>query len=166
VIRRAAAALAGAALVAGCGQQAGTRERSDDAGTALEATAIARGIVSDPAALNPVGAFASATDRVCVVPRDGEYSIGVSVDYGDRQHCVARGVARENGVLRVDFGGGCRLDARFDGERIVFPAEAPAACNQSCTGRASLSAVNTARLSVAEAEARAMRGADGNPLCS
>ena len=77
---------------------------------------------------------------------------------------MAIGKAVSRAALRPDATG-CTFEAAFDGARITFPATLPRACDSRCTGRATLTAVNASRLSSAEAEARAMRGPDGQPLC-
>lgn len=152
-------------VLAGCGKANPGREEAPGAGAALEQAAVAAGIVGDSATLNPVGAYSSETDRVCIVPLGDGYRIGASVDYGDRQSCVARGVASGRETLRLEFGEACTFAARFDGKHVVFPATLPPACDSRCTGRATLTAVSASRLSNAEAEARAMRAPDGRPLC-
>ncbi|MCD2316099.1 hypothetical protein LQ954_08050 [Sphingomonas sp. IC-11] len=162
------AALAIGLLLAGC--ERGKPDAADGvggagAGAALEQAAIDAGIVTDPAKLNPVGAYASETDRVCIVPQEGGYRVGASVDYGDRQSCVARGTASGRTKLRFEFGDECTFEADFDGGRVSFPATLPSACDTRCTGRATLTALSASRLSDAEAEARAMRGPDKQPLC-
>lgn len=159
-------ALAFGLLLAGCGRA--EREAADpnaEAGAALERAAIVAGVVADPARLDPVGAYASETDRVCIVSREGGLRVGVSVDYGDRQSCIGRGTASGRQALRMDFGDACTFEASFDGERVSFPATLPRGCDARCTGRATLTAVTASRLSSAEAEARAMRAPDGEPLC-
>ncbi|WP_425229904.1 hypothetical protein [Sphingomonas sp.] len=134
-------------------------------GSRLEAAARARGLVSDPAASSPVGSWANDSDRLCVAPAAGSLRFGVSVDYGDGQRCGASGNAERRGDrLRISFGD-CRFEARFEGDRIGFPAELPAACDRYCTGRASLTALTVERLSGAASEAQAVRGADGHLLC-
>lgn len=151
--------------VAGCKQGDRAKAEAGPAGASLERAAIGVGIIADPAKLDPVGAYASDTDRVCIVANDDGYRIGASVDYGDQQGCVARGNASGRDTLGIDFAGGCRLDARLDGERIIFSPTVPAACERLCTGRATLAAISAPRLSGTATEARAMRGADGQPLC-
>ena len=154
-------------LLAGCDRGPSAATRSAAAGEALEHAAIGAGIVADPATLNPVGAYASDTDRLCVTPDgDGDtYRLGASVDYGEEQGCVARGTVSGRERLRIDFGEGCRFDGQFDGDRVTFAATTPAACERRCTGRATLAAVTALRLSGSLTEARAMRGVDGEPLC-
>jgi hypothetical protein len=65
----------------------------------------------------------------------------------------------------VRLGDKCRVSARFDGERIVFPAEAPAGCAALCTGRASLDAFTVERVSEAASEAGMLRAPGGRLLC-
>lgn len=154
-----------ALLLAACGQPAPDPLRPEKGGAALERAALNAGIVADPANLKPAGAYASETDRVCIVPRDKDYRIGASVEYGEGQSCIARGVASGRETLRIDFGEACRFEASLDSGRVVFPAVLPPACDRRCTGRATLTAINASLLSNAEAEARAMRAPDGEPLC-
>jgi hypothetical protein len=89
----------------------------------------------------------------------------VVIDYGEGQGCSASGTVRRSGDrLRLVFGD-CRVEARFDGERISFPAEVPEACEALCTGRASLAALAVEQLSTSESEAATLRGRDGKLLC-
>lgn len=154
------------ATLAGCDSRPAAAPGAGGAGAALEQASIKAGIVADPATLDPVGAFASDTDRVCLTLGSGGYRIGAAVDYGEQQGCVARGTAEGREALRIDFGQGCRMDGRFDGERITFAPTVPAACERRCSGRATLAALSAGKLSGAATEARAMRGPDGMPLCS
>lgn len=159
------APLLGLALL-GCGRapQDAAIDRNS-AGAQLEYAAITVGVVADPDHLDPVGAYGSNTDRVCVLRAGGGYRIGASVDYGDGHRCAAAGTAKGVGKLSVDLGGGCQFDARFDGAKLVFPPILPEACDSMCTGRASLTALVAERLSGAESEAAALRAPDGKPLC-
>ena len=163
------AALAAALLLAACDREPAApapAATTEAPGAALERAAIAAGAIVDPGALDPAGAYASDTDRICVVAQGGSYRVGASIDYGEGQRCLARGEGRaRKQQLRIDFGAGCTLEARFDGERIVFPAVVSGACERHCIGRASLSALSAERLSAAASEARAMRAPDGRPLC-
>jgi hypothetical protein len=151
--------------LAGCKGPPSRDVDSNDAGIMLERAAIEAGIVADPARLDPIGAYASETDRVCVIRADGQMRLAAVVDYDEDHGCAARGTATGRGRLRVDLGDDCRFEARFDGERLFFPAAVPTVCDRKCTGRASFSALNASRLSGVETEARAMRGRDGEPLC-
>ena len=140
--------------------------RSETAGDRLEQAAEAAGLVADPNG-SLVGAWARETDRVCVVPgSDGTTRIGAVVDYGERQGCAASGTLERSGTrVRVRFGA-CRFDARFDGERLSFPAELPSACDRVCTGRASLAALSVERQGTSVSEAATLRAPDGTLLCS
>lgn len=159
-------ALALVLLLAACGERAAPH--ADTPGAALERAAVAEGLVVDPAAATLVGSWGRDADRVCVVgPDEGEQRIGAVVDHGEGVGCSAGGTVRRDGErLRVDLGGDCRFDARFDGERIVFPAEIPDACAARCTGRASLAALSVDRLSASASEAATLRGRGGATPCA
>lgn len=150
-------------LLAGC--NGAPAPKTDSPGARLEAAAVARGLVSDPNGGTPVGSWANESDRVCVVPAGPGLRLGASIDYGEGQGCAASGTAERRGDrLRVSFGA-CRFDAGYDGDRIVFPAELPAACDRYCTGRASLTALTVTRLSDSASEAASLRAANGRLLC-
>jgi hypothetical protein len=101
------------------------------------------------------------------VPAATGYRIGVFVDYGDKVRCSGSGtVTRAGEKLRLDLGGtGCSFDARFEGDRIVFPGRLPDACRKLCTERASLAALDVSRLSDSIAEASTLRDGRGKLLC-
>ena len=154
-------------LAAGCDGRNDTPSPVGSAGARLERAAIGAGLVIDPASRSIVGAWARETDRACIVPdRGGEADrIGVLIDYGEGQGCAASGTVGRDGD-RLDLRlGDCRLVARFDGERIVFPAEVPPACERLCTGRASLAAMTVERQSEAISEALNLRTPSGRSLC-
>lgn len=157
-------------LIAGCdgmGSNASGEavDSSGNSGALIERAAINAGIVANPARLDPAGAYVTRSDRTCIVGSGGKYRIGLSIDYGDGHSCIARGEATGSERLKIDFGEGCRIEASYDGEKVALPAEVPDACERQCGGRATLAAFNATRLSGAEAEAKAMRGADGQLLC-
>ncbi len=158
--------LALALLLAACGERAADRT-ADTPGARIEAAAVAQGLVADPTRATLVGSWARDTDRLCVVGAEGgEQRIGAVVDYGEGQSCSAAGTVRRAGDrLRVTFARDCRFDARFEGERITFPADLPQGCEKLCDGRASLAALTAERLSAAASEAATLRGRGGRPLC-
>lgn len=124
----------------------------------------------DPSGRDVTGLYARDTDRVCVVPEGRAYRIGAFVDYGDGLSCAGSGRATRSGeVLRIELRGkggiACTFVAKFDGDRIVFPANLPDGCRRFCAPRASFAALNVERLSESAAEARALRGVDGTRLC-
>lgn len=151
--------------LAGCGRGAQQPVAPAGAGSALEQAAIARGLVENPGAIDPVGVFASDSDKVCIRAAADGYRIGASVDYGEGQACAASGSARGRGLLDVRFGDDCRFEARIEADRIRFPATLPAACDRACTGRASLAALTADRLSASGTEAASAVGPRGAPLC-
>ncbi|WP_375380897.1 hypothetical protein [uncultured Sphingomonas sp.] len=161
-----------AALLASCHQRHSVPAHGDTPGDRLEAAAQAAGVVADPAHADPIGSYGRDNDRLCVVPGGaGAYRIGVLVRFEDGQGCTARGTATRSGD-RLDMsldmnldGEPCRVAARFEGDRIVLPAELPPGCDRRCTGRASLAALDVERLSDGTAEATAQVDGKGNPLC-
>ena len=134
----------------------------------LETAAIERGLVRDPKDTEIAGLYARDTDRVCVVAERGAYRIGAYVDYGEQVTCSGSGRATRVGeTLHIEFdkAEACSFDAKFDGERIVFPGRVPDACASLCTRRASFAALEVARLSQSPSEAAALRDSRGQLLC-
>lgn len=160
-MRRALAALL--LLLGGC-ERAPDAGEDAAAGRALEAAALNAGIVADAA--DAAGVYAAGDDRVCLTrTAANRYRIGVSVDYGEGQRCIARGTARGRATLDVALAGECRLTVTRDGDRLLFPARTPAACAPLCQGRATFDALAIDRLSEAGGESARLRGADGQLLC-
>lgn len=136
----------------------------------LETAAIERGLVRDPSEREVVGLYARDTDRLCVVKQSDGYRVGAFVDYGEGLGCTGRGRATRSGdrltvKLDVDGGGKCEFDAKFDGDRITFPANLPEGCAGLCQRNASLAALDVERLSESAAEAKSLRTPDGNRPC-
>lgn len=134
----------------------------------LESAAIERGLLRDPRDREIAGLYARDTDRVCIVGGEDGYRIGAFVDYGDRITCSGSGkVTRSGETLHIELGEGeaCSFEARFDGEKLIFPGNVPDGCARLCARRASYAGLEVARLSESEAEARAMRDPRGRALC-
>lgn len=168
-MRSGRAALLALILLAGCRRSSDTAAAAASAGGRLEQAAIAAGLVVDPSSRSIVGAWSLDTDRACIVPaaRGDDARIGLLIDYGQGQGCAASGTIRRSGSDRLDVRlGDCRVAARFEGERIVFPAEVSAACDRLCTGRATLAAMTVERQSESVAEAQSLRAPGGRPLCA
>lgn len=166
-MKRGASALALLLTAVGC--RSGTVPASAPATPAsgLEAAAIRAGVIADPASTDPTGLYARDTDRICIVPSATAYRIGVFVDYGDQQRCGGSGtLTRVGETLHVQLGQtGCDFDARFEGDRIVFPGNLPDACRQVCERRASIAALDVDRLSDSISEAATLRDAHNRLLC-
>jgi hypothetical protein len=160
-------ALAFLLLLAGCSQGGGPAPNAVEPQD-LESAAIERGIVRDPRDREFAGLYARDTDRLCIVQGDQGYKIGAFVDYGDRITCSGSGkVTRSGETLHIELGEGteCSFEARFDGEKIIFPGNVPDGCQKLCARRASYAGLEVARLSESAAEARAMRDSSGKALC-
>ncbi|WP_374942307.1 hypothetical protein [Sphingomonas sp.] len=148
--------------LAGCGQQPTVDAQ---AGERLEAAARGAGLITDPKG-SLVGAWMRDTDRVCIIPgAGGATRIGALVNYSDGQACAAAGTLERSGERVGVIFGDCRFDARFDGERLTFPAELPVACERMCQGRASLAALVVERQGASASEAATLRAPDGTLLC-
>ncbi|WP_404370269.1 hypothetical protein AB5I39_01615 [Sphingomonas sp. MMS24-J45] len=164
------AALAAALLLAACGRDDGAPPVATATPQGLEAAAIQAGLIPDPASTDVTGLYARETDRVCIVPSATAYRIGIFVDYDEQQNCGGSGtVSHDRETLHVtlgEAGGECSFDARFEGDRIVFPASLPEACQKICIGRASVAALDVTRLSASVSEASTLRDAKGRLLCS
>lgn len=155
-------------FVAGCQQHAAAPAPRASAATGLEAAAIQAGVIVDPDSTEISGLYERETDRVCIVPTATAYRVGVVVDYGDQQRCSGSGVVTRTGeTLHVELGqkSGCSFDARFEGDRIVFPGRIPDACQQICERRASVAALDVAKLSESISEASTLRDDKGRLLC-
>ena len=154
-------------LLTGCsGEQGGADAAGGGSGARLEQAAIATGVIRDPASADLTGVYARDPEQVCVVPAARDFSIGVTLDYGEGQQCSASGTLKRSGeVLKVDLGKGCTFDARFDGQGIAFPGALPDACSKKCTGRATMAGLSVDALSASLSEATALTDAKGRALC-
>ncbi len=156
-------------FVAGCSGGEPQPANNATAATGLEAAAIEAGGIPDPNNTDITGLYARDTDRVCIVPSATAYRIGVFVDYGDKVSCGGSGtVTRAGEKLQLEFDGvdGCSFEARFEGDRIVFPGNLPSACQKLCAQRASMAALDVTRLSESVSEASTLRDGKGKLLCS
>lgn len=157
-------------LLSGCQGEDPSRRRPTPEPTGLEAAAIEAGVIPDPNGTDITGLYVSEADRVCIVPSATSYRIGVTVDYDDREHCGGTGVVSRSGeTLHVAFdtrrAADCSFDARFEGDRIVFPGRLPAGCQALCTQHATLSGLALDRLSESASEASTLRDSRGKLLC-
>jgi hypothetical protein len=159
--------LLAALLLSGCSSQA-PEAPERNAAVALEQEAIARGLVRDPSDGALTGLYARGTDRLCIVPGERAYDVGLYIDYGGGIRCSATGsIAPRGDGVRVALGedGDCTIDAEYDGGRIAFPGQVPDGCKRHCRSRASLAGFAVERMSNSRAEASAMRGPRGELLC-
>ena len=165
-------ALAALLLLAACHRPA-PAPASSATPQGLEAAAIQAGVIPDPANTDITGLYAREADRVCIVPSATAYRIGVFVDIDEQQNCGGTGtVTRVGETLHVTLGtvttddSACSFDARFEGDRIVFPGRLPEACQKVCSRRASVAALDVTRLSESVSEASTLRDAKGRLLCA
>jgi hypothetical protein len=153
-------------LLAGC--KGSTAPQTKPTPTSLEAAAIDAGIIADPANTDPTGLYARDRDKVCIVPSATAYRVGVTTDYGDGNTCSGTGQATRAGeTLHIDLTSapGCSFDARFEGDRVVFPGQLPDACMKVCARRASILGLTVERLSDSSSEAQDLRDSRGRMVC-
>ncbi|QQV75909.1 hypothetical protein H5J25_09845 [Sphingomonas aliaeris] len=153
-----------AVSLAGCSGGGTGSEPTARPTNSLEAAAIDAGMIADPASVDITGFYTRDTDRICVVPAPQDYKIGILVNYGDDLGCSGSGTAkRTGGKLDVLFPAapGCGFEARFEGDRLIFPAKVPAACAKLCQGRASIAALDVERISDSTSEASSLRSRSG-----
>lgn len=171
-MKRVLIALAALAMLAACGRAPSAPTAPAPQG--LEAAAIQAGVIPDPASTDLTGLYAREADRICIVPSPTAYRIGIFVDVDEQQNCGGSGtVMRDGETLHVTLGTGdggiedpaCSFDARFEGDRVVFPGRVPDACQALCSRRASIAALDVARLSESASEASTLRDARGRLLC-
>jgi hypothetical protein len=157
-------------MLAACSRGAApTENKTARAETGLEAAAIQAGVIPDPNDTDITGLYARDTDRVCIVPGASAYRIGVYVAYDERENCGGSGTATRSGEnvhVEMDGAQGCGFDARFEGDRLVFPARVPDGCQKICSHRASLAALDVDRLSESVSEASTLRDGKGRLLCA
>lgn len=142
--------------------------RQEGAPPDLEQAAIRAGVIADPRSTALTGSYAQDGDRLCIVPHGQSSRIGVFIDYDDRQMCSGSGIvtrAGENLHVRFDGGEGCEFDARFEGDRIVFPGRLPDDCQALCSGRASMAGLEAEQVGQSVSEAATLRDAAGRALC-
>lgn len=160
-------------VLAGC-HRAEPKPAATPTPVGLEAAAIQAGVIPDPASTDITGLYARESDRVCIVPSATAYRIGVFVDYDEQQNCCGSGTVTRVGEtlhITLDRGGeggdsACSFDARFEGDRIVFPPRVPDGCQKVCIHRASIAALDVARLSESISEASTLRDSRGRLLCA
>ncbi len=166
------AALLAVLMLAACNRSDPKAPAATPTPQGLEAAAIQAGVIPDPANTDITGLYARESDRICIVPTATAYRIGVFVNYDEQQNCGGSGtVTRVGETLHITLGRGgdaadCSFDARFEGDRIVFPARVPDACQKVCTGRSSVAALDVNRLSESVSEASTLRDAKGRLLCA
>jgi len=162
--------------LAACGSEQEAPEAPADptgAGAALEKSAIARGVIPDPVAIELEGRYERrsdlGTDKFCAV-RTGKdrYRIGVLAIFGPGSACEGQGEARSDGdgfALRFDGADGCAVHAGFDGDELRIDGRVPEACSALCDSRASLAGTSYYLVEPGAKAARRTVGAEVERLC-
>ena len=145
---------------------------SNQAGSDLEAAAIATGAIPDPATAPVEGLYEhvgeAATDRLCLIGTGDDYRLGLNVYVGRDSVCTARGSAERKGEtlqIALEGKGDCAFSATFDGEQVSIPGAVPRGCASYCLGETSIAGVTLSKSSNARVDALAARDGAGLPLC-
>ena len=135
---------------------AGCRDSSDaptDPDHPLEVAAREANVVADAGATPPVGQYerihAAGRDSLCVTGRDGDYRFAMVASFGTTLTCEGKGDLSQDGEqLQLAFdGGGCTIEAGYDGDRVSLAGVVPESCSALCGPRASFSGVAVDRVS-------------------
>lgn len=177
---RAPVAFVAAFLLMSCGQDAAappeapvTLDENASVGDRLDALAAAEGVIPDGGDRSPEGGYgrtyAGGRDRLCLVEDGaGGYRFAVEVRIGQDQGCRGEGEAQLDGggQLSLTFDGtGCRIDARYEGDRLVFPGRVDESCARLCSRRGSLAGVTFPRIGDGRAMASSMTDSGDEVLC-
>ena len=146
---------------------------SSDVGEALNAKAIAKGILPDLENLTFGGRYETrsdlGTDKFCsVAAGNRKFNIGVLAVFGPDSKCEARGTAtidREKVTLAFDGKDSCRFEAEFDGIELRFPGALEQGCASYCSSRASFSGTSYFFVEEGDDNARRALGRDFEKLC-
>lgn len=161
-------------LLVACGENApAIVGGGSDAGSALDAQAVATGIMPDPDEVEFAGRFETrselGTDKFCAVGNGSkQFDIGFIAVFGPESKCEGKGTASVDGEkVRVALNGkgSCTFNARYDGIELRFPGSVESGCASYCSARASLSGTHYFMIQPGDAAARSTLGRDIGQLC-
>ena len=163
-------------VLTGCQQEEGepsAAKADTDAGRALDAQAVAVGILPDHDNLDLAGRFETrsdlGTDKFCAVSNGTRtFSIGMLAVFGPESKCEAQGSAAIEGEkARITLRGkeDCAFDAEFDGVELRVPGSIDAGCASYCSDRASLAGTSYFKVENGNENARRALGRDIEKLC-
>lgn len=161
-------------MLHGCGENSTLLGASDsEAGAALDAQAIAVGIMPDPDKTEFAGRYETrsdlGTDKFCAVKNGtNSYDVGFLAVFGPESKCEAKGqaiVEGESVQLRLSGAAQCAFTARYDGIELRFPGVVEEGCARYCSERASLSGTHYFMVESGDAAARKTLGRKIERLC-
>lgn len=146
----------------------------ESAGAALDATAVAAGILPDPEKSDLAGRYETrgdiGVDKLCAVKTSANsFDIGFLSISGSESKCEGTGSARVDGEkveIVLNGQGDCKFTARYDGFELRFPAVIDGGCAQYCSDRASFSGTHYFMIEPGNSAARDTLGRDIERLCS
>ena len=158
----------------GCGENPALLGGNEsEAGAALDAQAIAVGILPDPEKTEFAGRYETrsdlGTDKFCAVKNGANsYDVGFLAVFGPESKCEAKGQATVIGEtvrLSLTGVGQCNFTARYDGIELRFPGVVEEGCALYCSERASLSGTHYFMVESGDSAARKTLGRDIERLC-
>lgn len=169
-----------AGLLASCGDDRsdatapppGLNEGAANVASQLDALAAEEGVIPDGGDRSPEGGYGrtypGGRDRLCLVQEEpGRYRFAAEVRIGQDQGCRGGGEARlDGGELSLTFDGAeCRIDARYEGDRLVLPGRVEEGCARLCSRRGSFAGVTFPRIGDGRAMASSMTDSQDEVLC-
>jgi len=144
-----------------------------EAGAALDAQAIAAGILPDPEKTAFAGQYETrsdlGTDKFCAVKNGtNSYDVGFLAVFGPQSECEAKGQATVEGEavkIRLSGAGLCNFTARYDGIELRFPGVVEEGCALYCSERASVSGTHYFMVESGDSAARKTLGRNIERLC-
>lgn len=107
--------------------------------------------------------------QMCMIERGGSARFGLVLWGAGSDSCSGNGTAvRQGGVLRLTMAGDspCTIEARIEGTRVIFPANAPAGCAYYCGQSARLAGASFDKSGGTDADALLAEDLAGDRLCS
>lgn len=165
-------------LLLSCGGEekqkaAASEQQVTEAGEALDAKAVAAGILPDPKDFKFGGRYETrndiGTDKFCAVSDgDNRFAIGMLAVFGPESKCEGQGSAVVDGEkvkITLSGKGSCSFEAHFDGVELRFPGQIEAGCADYCSPRASMSGTHYFLVEPGTDAARKTLGRDIDRLC-
>ena len=153
-------------LAAGCGQ--GPTQTGNGSGNRA-AAAPARGPVQTATLTGLYESTGPSASQLCITEQGGAARFGLVTRSSGMVACSGAGTATRSGsTLRLVMGGesACRIEARLDGGRVVFPPSFPRGCDYYCRPGGGVGTPALVKTGGTSEDALRARDLAGGPLCT